>query len=397
MKNSCAALILATLCYIPAAYGDPKVGFMTTDATLSVGTVPITVWYPTSNQVKGPGEYIVPEYELFDFPIGTPVELKMPAGAIRDAAIKGGTFPLILSNPGGDAGNHMRLQNYPNNELLAAQGYIVVEAGRLVIDSSVDTELLRGLIDHMLWEHALRDSIDDTKIGARGTSFGGGPVAALAGWVAGEAPDERVRGIILDESFPCEPEVFFDCNAVTIPVMMRDGSQLPVFSDMAPAFAALENSVPRFLVTLNNPAHLGFATGQCGLVEAFREASVAYQEDFGVAEVVDPRNLFYSDLNPPSAILIGDTAGFSASLFWNFNFFVPNLGSVGDFCQTDDGAPEPIPALAGVMDNQMMIDTKHALNLAFWETVFGDGRSNYRVEKAVGKLDSVIHFSEVTE
>jgi len=397
MKNTWVALILTTLWFTTAGYGGPKAGFMTSDATLSVGTVPITVWYPTSNQVKGPSEYIVPEYQLLDFPFGAPVELKIPAGAIRDAPIKGGKFPLILSNPGGDAGNYIRLQNYPSNELLAAEGYIVVEAGRFVLDSSVDTELLRGLIDHMLWEHALGDSIDETKIGARGTSFGGGAVAALAGWVVEEVPDERVRGIILDESYPCEPETIFDCSAVTIPVMMRDGSQLPVFGDMAPAFAALENAVPRFLVTLDNPAHLGYATGHCGLVEAWRVASIAYQEDIGAGEIVDPRNLFYSDLNAPSAILRGDTAGFSASLFWNFNSFAPNLGSSGDFCRTGDGAPEPIPALPGVMDNEVMIYTKHALNLAFWKTVFGDGQSNNRVEKAVGKLDSVIRFSQVPE
>ena len=392
MKNNCVALILTILCLPAVAYGDSKAGFMTSDANLSVGTVSITVWYPTSSQVKGPSEYVVPEYELFDFPVGAPVELRLPAGAVRDAPVKGGQFPLILSNPGGDAGNYIRLQNYPNNELLAAQGYIVVEAARLVLDLSLDTELLRGLIDHILGEHALRDSIDRTKIGARGTSFGGYAVAALAGWVVDQPPDERVRGSILDESFPCDPESGFDCAAVTVPVMMRDGSQLPDFGDMAPEFAALENAVPRFLVTLDNPAHLEYATGHCGLVEAMRVASIAYQEDIGVDEVIDPRNLFYADL----AFQIGDTAGFSASVFWNFNFFAPNLGSVGDFCRTD-GAPEPVPSTPGVMDNQTMIDTKHTLNLAFWKTVFGEGQSSSRVEKAVGELDSVIHFSQVTE
>ena len=37
------------------------------------------------------------------------------------------------------------------------------------------------------------------------------------------------------------------------------------------------------------------------------------------------------------------------------------------------------------------------LNLAFWETVFGNGQSNNKVKKAVKKLDSVIAFDEVSE
>ena len=79
------------------------------------------------------------------------------------------------------------------------------------------------------------------------------------------------------------------------------------------------------------------------------------------------------------------------------NLFEPNLGSAGDYCQSEYGGPIPIPALPGVMDNQTMIDTKQALNLAFWETVFGNGRSNNKVKKAVEKLDSVIAFDEVSE
>lgn len=55
------------------------------------------------------------------------------------------------------------------------------------------------------------------------------------------------------------------------------------------------------------------------------------------------------------------------------------------------------PAAPGVMDNQTMIVTRQALTPAFWKTVFGQGKSgNTRVAKAVGKLDSVIFFDEVT-
>jgi hypothetical protein len=397
MKTTIATLSLFASLFATSVQGDPKAGFVTSEAALSVGDVPITVWYPTSSKVKGPSEYVVPEYVLVGDEIGPPVELKIPAGAARDAPIKGGDFPLILSNPGGEAGNHMRLRNYPNNELLAERGYIVVEAGRNVTDFIVDAELLRSLIDYMLSEHELSGSIDANKIGARGLSFGSDAVHNLAGSWSGVPADERVRGIIIDEGYGCDFfGGFYDCSAVTIPVMLRDGSLLPDFGNMAPSFAAFVNAFPRFLVTLDNPAHTGFSTGTCGTVEAQRQASLEYQAVSGGIVQPEPRDLGYI-FSPPEAWSIGDTAGYSASIFWNLNFFIPNIGSYGDFCRAGHGGPEPFPATPDVMDNQTMIETKHELNLAFWKTVFGNGQSNNRVEKAVEKLDSVIFFDQVTE
>ena len=249
MKSTIVALLLSTLCLTTAAYGNRKAGFMTSEGTLFVEDVPITVWYPTSNKVKGTSEYIVPAYQSSVLAvIGAPVELKIPAGATRDAPIKGGTFPLILSNTGGESGNHVRLHNVPNNEFLAARGYIVVQAGRFVTDFEVDAELLRSLIDYMLAQHTLRDSIDAGKIGARGLSFGSDAVHNLAGSWSGVPADERVRGIIIDEGFGCDVfPLFYDCSAVTIPVMLRDGSQFPGFGDLAPSFTAFVNAFPRFL------------------------------------------------------------------------------------------------------------------------------------------------------
>jgi len=357
--------------------------------------VPITVWYPTSNKVKGPSEYIVPEYVLVGDVIGAPVELRIPAGATRDAPIKEGTFPLILSNPGGESGDHMRLRNYPNNELLAAQGYIVVEAGRFVTDIEVDAELLRSLIDYMLGQHALRDSIDVSKIGARGLSFGSDAVHNLAGSWLGVPADERVRGIIIDEGFKCEDwPLFYDCSAVTIPVMLRGGSQ-HYLGDMAISFTAFVNAFPRFLVTLDNPAHVGFSTGTCGTVEAQRQASLAYQVANGGVVQPEPRDISYLFV-PPEAWSIGDTAGYSASIFWNLDILAPGLGSYGDYCGPQDGGPAT-PGLGAIMDNQTTVDTKQALNLAFWKSVFGNGQSNSEVKKAVEKLDSVIAFDDVSE
>ncbi len=60
MKSTIVALLLSTLCLTTAAYGNPKAGFMTSEVTLSVEDVPITVWYPTYNKLKGTTEYIVP-------------------------------------------------------------------------------------------------------------------------------------------------------------------------------------------------------------------------------------------------------------------------------------------------------------------------------------------------
>ena len=89
MKTTITTFLLFAISLTTTAYGAPKAGFMTSEVTLSVGDVPITVWYPTSNEVKGQSEYIVPAYQSGTLDvIGAPVELRIPAGATRDAPIK---------------------------------------------------------------------------------------------------------------------------------------------------------------------------------------------------------------------------------------------------------------------------------------------------------------------
>ena len=384
MKAIIATMLLSTFCFTTTAYGDPKAGFMTSEVTNFAGTMTITVWYPTSNKAKGPSEY---EFGRL-----------VPAGAIRDAPIKGGTFPLIIADPGG-GGPDTRFTYSPNAELLAADGYIVVIHGRNTQAVEAQGALLSDLIDYMLYYHPLRDSIDARKIGAKGLSFGGIGVSSLAGGDrSGNPPDNRVRGVIIDErALVCN---FTFCEPVTIPVLLRDGGLLGDTSDMAPEFAALENAFPRFLVTLDAVSHASFITGFCALGEAARLDSLAYQQDvLGVVEPAEPRNLSYF----LESLDNGDEAGFGASLLWNFDFFTAGddtFGSAGDSCQSEYGGPAPVtPALnAPLLNERTMIETLHATDLGFWETVFGNGNSKKtKLEKTVEKLDTVRSFVKVTE
>lgn len=391
MKSTIVALFLSTLCVTTAAYGNPKAGFMTTEGvTVLAGDDPVrvTVWYPTSNKKKEPSEYVVDQ--------GTPGELRYPASATRDAPIKGGTFPMIVFNSSGGQGDTHRIFNFPTAELLAADGYIVVNAERN--NQAFEAQGLHqsGLIDYMLWYHPLRDSIDADKIGLRALSFGGLGAGSVAGGdVYGNLPDPRVRGVIIDEGFGvCDPDLGTTCETVSIPVLLRDGSSLgavPPFpdliGDMSREFALLENAFPRFLINLRNPDHSEFNTWSCPFTEALRLASLAYQEDVlgGIVEP-EPRNLSYFQVSQSN----GDGAGTAASGFWN-------LAGYGDWCQPQFGGPLT-PGVGTIMDSATMLEAMYVLDRAFWETVFGNGKpKKTKLEKAAETLDSVVSIISVKE
>ncbi len=388
MRPILVTLLLSTLCFTTAAYGDPKAGFMTTEGvTLLAGDDPlnVTVWYPTSSKVKGPSEYVTDP--------GTPFEDSLPAGATRDAPIKGGKFPLIVFNPGGGTGDFWRLLDFPTAELLAADGYIVVAAARNNAAPELQGPLQSGVIDYMLGDHPLSDSIDADKIGLRGLSYGGVGAGSVAGGdIYGNMPDSRVRGVIIDEGHKvCEVTV---CETVIIPMLLRDGNRFgpvppvpDVVGDMSTEFARLEIAFPRFLIKLDNPAHIEFHTFTCPLVEAFVVASLAYQEEvFGVIEEPEPRNLSYFAISQAN----GDENGTNASGYWN-------LLGYGDWCQPQFGGPLT-PGVGTVLDYAAMLEAMHVLDGAFWETVFGNGKpKKTKLEKAAEKLDSVVSIIAVKE
>lgn len=384
MNMKISAILFCMLCFSTTANGSPKAGFMTSTIVNFAGEMTITVWYPTARK----------DQDTYHFPGALGVATSVPAGASRDARIKGGKHPLIIAYPGAGAADS-RFQYFPNAELLAADGYIVVIPGRNTELFEQQVPLLKDLIDHMLYYHAIRDSIDASRIGAKGYSFGGIGVAALAtGDVYGNASDTRVRGIILDEG-----AVFcgslHPCTQATVPIMLRDGGQYYDISDMAPEFAAFDNAIPRFRVTLDRVSHLSFSTGVCQLTESFRQDSQAYQQTFGLNR--DPRDISY--LLDGTATAIGDAAGITAAVNWNLDTFFAGgiglFGSAGDFCRSEYGGPAPAIAAVGapLLNEQTVIETLHATDLAFWQTVFGEGQSKRtKLEKAVAKLDTVKSF-----
>ena len=388
--NRTVVLALLSTCLLPlTAYAELHAGFKTSEVTLATGSVEITVWYPTPKKRSDGDAYHAIQTRSLLGVIGPPTQLVLPARAKRDAPIKGGKHPLILNYTGGGQGNHLRLRDIRANELLAARGYVVVAPGRNTTMLASQGPLLSSLIDYMFGESAFWDSIDANRIGARGASFGGLGVLSLAGGdVLGNAPDDRVRAFVVDESVSaCADGWIPDCTSITRPLMLRDGS---VFSgsDMATLFSDLDHAFPRFLVTLDNPAHISFSTGQCALIEAQRQASLSYQ----MVEP-EPRRIGYF----PIGLGLGDTAGVDASLIWNLDLVAPTLGSAGDFCGPDFGGPVT-PGLGSVLDNQAMIETLHALNLGFWQTAFRDDRSKRtKLEKAASRLDTVQSITKITD
>ncbi len=396
------SLLFVTLLAI-STYSDAKdagfaVGFRTEAVDVYTGSavrhVNVTIWYPTSSRETAQHSYqtVIVNSELgFPVPGGSPAAISIPSPflAQRDAAVKPGRYPLILKYSGGGNGDHLRLRNIPNNELLASRGFIVVETSRDTSNAAEQNPLLSGVITHMLEASAVRGFIHEKKIAVRGVSFGAmGVLSLLGGDQYGNAPDSRVQAAIIDEGIPAPCDFVSDCMDIKVPVMIRGGSRTAPPGTQG-GFDEFINAVPRYLVTLDSPTHLSFDTGTCALIEAQRSASVDYQTALNGA-AVDPRNLAYLG----TGFVSGDTAGFNVSLLWNFEFFLFNvfninlfgIGSGGDFCQSQHGGPSTTYTDVD-LTSQQMIETLAALEEAFFKSAMGKAQG--LVEKTAQNLDTV--------
>jgi predicted dienelactone hydrolase len=200
--------------YDPFRRGPFPVGVRTVDMTDPARQRPLTIelWYPATDAHAGQ-DLAAASQDTYDLLPGFP-----PASqeAMRDAALRAGTFPLVAFSHG--FGGHRRQSTFLCTHL-ASHGYVVAavdHTGNTVIDmmqammavqmggdmpdpTNVISEFIAArpadiqfMIDHVLDGTAgeLRSVIDPERIGMTGHSFGGWTTLAVT------ARDRRIRAAL---------------------------------------------------------------------------------------------------------------------------------------------------------------------------------------------------------
>jgi predicted dienelactone hydrolase len=211
------------------------------------GQRPVTVeiWYPsTAEAVAGVERYVV---NLFGFDVArTPT--------YRDVAHAPGPFPLVLFSHGNGG---IRFQSIFLATQLASHGYVVaspdhhgntfLDIGLGMVDAASATNRpldMRFMLDELLLRNAatgdfLESTIDASRIGMSGHSFGGFTTFALA---AGPNLDPRIGAFM-----PLAPATLFDAaflGSITAPILIQggdldgttpyDSQQLAPFQSLSP-------------------------------------------------------------------------------------------------------------------------------------------------------------------
>lgn len=155
-----------------------------------------------------------------------------------------GPFPLLIHSNGSDQSKEMALGYY--SDWLLPQGIAMISADMPGMGASRAFDITDGVTDKLLYEAALYakslPSIDNTKIFAQGSSFGGNLVTRLGL----TRPDLELAGVavlcgVLDSAFLAPPEAYEDLPQFTMDGV-RSRLDLPLDSgaeDIADALRAV--------------------------------------------------------------------------------------------------------------------------------------------------------------
>jgi hypothetical protein len=331
----------------PDQPGPYKVGFTTFPSTVGDNLpTTITVWYPhcavgsAGCSSNPPG---TPTYLLTTFRSPNPqVMVRSPLGAVEDASVQQGSFPMVVWSHGGPAFTRtrarQRLDNFPLMEHLASHGFIAASYERN--NAGLCSNELAGprdVITRLLTRNATAGDlfagrIDPGKIGAMALSAGGfAGYSLLTGadpsdsLPLGLPPDARVKALVVTEaSHEGCGITLARKQAVTRPYMVMGGSPEFYESTARQPFNEMVNASPRILVKTitkaNNPnlnaEHLSYGAGDCDLTDAIREGSLRLQQASGQDPLVEPlTSAFGSDpsiVDDGARVLAAEARG-----FWN--------------------------------------------------------------------------------
>lgn len=372
----------------PGMYGTFNVGETKFLATMTGGRVTtIQVFYPTLAVVQGPSQYTVV------LPAGGYV-LRSPLGAVHDAPVAPGRFPLVVYDHGGPVAgaDHARLSQLSLHESMASHGFIVAVALHSS-DAVIRARDLPLVIDWMLTRSAtdgdlLANSIDAAKIGISGFSSGGAAaIAAAQGWSAqGLEADARIKAMVLYEpgTFNYSPQP--DAAALAMPYLIMGGTQYWIAATVPTYFNATVNSMPRYYVQNPNAVHFSYQCNFAAEIDQTREAALS----------ADP-----SIPEPLTTLTPSNVAAARAYQLWNqgaiaFPGFGPGAGGGRNFCNrvgvnsirsldaNGDGFTDSPPfmatdafTLATPIPEEEMTPMVHLYTICFWKAHL-QGENRYR-------------------
>ncbi|HVJ82119.1 MAG TPA: hypothetical protein VNC50_13705 [Planctomycetia bacterium] len=257
----------------PDRPGTYHVGATVFSAPMTGGRIAkIQVFYPTRAPRDPDSTYTVTST------VGNYVRRSV-LGAVHDAPLARGPFPLIVhDHGGGSAGaDHHRIGQLPVHETLASHGFIVV-APLHAADPVVRVRDLSKVIDVMLAKNAAAGDpflgrIDSARVGISGMSAGGGAALGIAGGLAaaGISPDPRVKVMVVYE--PGIP-LLSDARNIRIPYLVMGGLMHAAGVAIPEWYAATTSAPDRIYVQIPDAAHFGFVTGILGELEQVREQAL---------------------------------------------------------------------------------------------------------------------------
>jgi len=286
----------------PDQKGPYNVGTYTFSATMTGGRVTrVQVFYPTLAAVDPTSVYTI------NTPVGT-YDIRSPLGAVHDAAVAPGPFPLVVFDHGGQpAGRDAhRITELPLHETMASHGIIIAVAPHSA-DAVVRTLDLKLMIDLFVTRATTGgdfffQTIDPNRIGISGFSTGGGAALSLAGgWSAnGIGVDSRIKAMVV---FEPRVNTLDDAPNVAIPYLVMGGLQYRNGLAVPALFEATTAAAPRIYVQSPRAAHFCYETGMQDETDQAREQALSSNPT-----MPDP----LTTLNPSNA------AAARAYELWNF-------------------------------------------------------------------------------
>ena len=336
----CASLALVLMGSAQAGNDDDKfkVGYMTLkNVGLTTGNTTVTIWYPAAQGHPGgsAGPYDIDiQGSVAAGPTVVTVHPPSPIGALRNARLANGNFPLVVVAPSGGLMDGHFYGGAESNEIFASRGYIVVGYGATADLCGAGQFDVSALIDYMVNVSPVKGSIKKDSVALVSISSASTATLATAGGSSnGLVADKRVKALILKEpSTSCNASNQPNIAAVKVPTLIFDGSPFLPFGDQTALFNNLVSSQPRYKATLGKVAHFAYIDGLCITLEGARQASLQYQLDHGTLHqnLLEPVNLSYHSI----AVSTNDAAGEYLSFYWNFGNIIhyPPIGNGGDFC-----------------------------------------------------------------
>lgn len=334
----------------PIALGPYNVGFQTVyDIPLPNGQMTnLAIWYPSNQQYGPPADYttwMVNPSALFTLP--------SKANARENIPICPGKYPLVVLDHGGFYGNRDagRFQSMHYAEHYASHGFISVGYTH---HGTIQQLVLEGnaVINYMVTESSLVDSIQQDNICLFGSSAGGIMVTGLAAGTPYLAKNPNIKGLMT-----LEPALAVNKNIlsnITIPGLVFSTGYNYVNGNAHVLATAISRNNIAYEVNAKKFDHLSQqGTMLCDSTEINREIAISR----GIYE--------------PLAVQSSDPYASTAYTFWHIGDkgSWTQFGDGSNFCQVDDWTPSVDPSLL-TYDSRTLLEDDVFERMKLYTTAF---------------------------